>query len=200
MNASSDLQFVEPRPPTPARPPKTSRSGSPAGPRARPRAAPRASTCAPARHPLARVEDRLEPLSADLSGQLAIRRAGERVQQRPLEWLGAGAAWRVELARAVGRPGELLVVHRRPGRGPHDAAAAAGADARSLLKVVPRRVRAACDGDGLIVVSAPTTVRRGGRVGRGRRPGGPPARRLRDLAARRRQRAPRHLGRLRQPA
>jgi hypothetical protein len=71
---------------------------------------------------------------------------------------------------------------------------------RSLYKIIPRRVRAACDGDGLIVVSAPTTADVAA-----------VAAAVGDLAGRQRggyvialraagKRAPRHLGRLRQPA
>ena len=114
MNASSDLQFVEP----PAADAGAAES-QPIGLTAwATRAAVRGATALYLRAgaaPLARVDDRLEPLTADAVDNWRFEELVDRVQQRPLQGLGAGIARRDDLAGAVGRTGELLVVHRRPG-------------------------------------------------------------------------------------
>jgi twitching motility protein PilT len=107
--------------------------------------------------PLARVDDRLEPLTADAVDNW---RFDELVTEfndgRSKGWeLGAHGemTWQIPSVGQVScgsftdDQGTGLMMRLR-----------LQAPSRSLYKVIPRRVRAACDGDGLIVVSAPTTA------------------------------------------
>jgi Tfp pilus assembly pilus retraction ATPase PilT len=153
---ASDLQFVEP--------PSTDTGASmnqPIGLTAwATRAAERGATALYLRSgatPLARVEDRLEPLSADAvdnwrfeelvtefnngrSSGWELGSHGEMSWQLPS--VGQVSCWSFSDDQGAGLMMRLRL--QQP--------------TRSLLKVIPRRVRAACDGDGLIVVSAPTTA------------------------------------------
>ena len=105
---------------------------------------------------MARVEDRLEPLSSDLMDpwrfdELLNEFNGGRTkgwEPGPHgEWnwripsIGIVSCW--SFSDDQGR-GLMMRLHPQ-------------APSRSLLKMVPRRVRAACDGDGLVVVSAATS-------------------------------------------
>jgi twitching motility protein PilT len=156
VNASSDLQFVEP----------PSADGSPAENQPigltawATRAASRGATALYLRAgaaPLARVDDRLEPLTADAVDNWRFEElVNEFNNGRAHGWdLGAHGemTWQVP---AVGHvscwsftddQGTGLMMRIR-----------LQMPTRSLFKVIPRRVRAACDGDGLIVVAAPTTA------------------------------------------
>ncbi len=155
MNASSDLQFVEP--PNADAP---AAEGLPAGLSAWvARAAARGATALYLRAdtaPMARVEDRLEPLTADTVDSWRFDALLEEFNGgRSNGWeLGPHGEWTWRVP-AVGQvscwsfsddQGRGLMLRLR-----------LQAPTRSLLKAIPRRVRAACDGDGLVVVSAPTS-------------------------------------------
>jgi Tfp pilus assembly pilus retraction ATPase PilT len=156
VHASSDLQFVEP--------PASefgSTEGQPMGLVAwATRAASHGATALYLRAgstPLARVDERLEPLAADAvdswrfeelltefnNGRSQGWEMGSHGEMnRQLESIGQVSCWSFTDDQGSG----LMMRLRR-----HQPT-------RSLLKAIPRRVRAACDGDGLIVVSAPTTA------------------------------------------
>jgi twitching motility protein PilT len=107
--------------------------------------------------PLARVEDRLEPLTADAVDSWRFEElVSEFNNGRSNGWeLGSHGemTWQVPSVGHVScwsftdDQGAGLMMRLR-----------LQLPTRSLFKVIPRRVRAACDGDGLIVVSAPTTA------------------------------------------
>ena len=104
--------------------------------------------------PVVRVEDRLDPISSAILDHVTVNQlisdledGGDPTWQR-----GSDGEW-VRLDARLGRlscrifaddEGRGLIVRLQP-----------AATARSLNRLVPRKVRAACDGDGLIVVSAP---------------------------------------------
>jgi len=107
--------------------------------------------------PLARVDDRLEPLATDAvdnwrfeelvtefnngrSKGWELGSHGEMTSQVPS--VGQVSCWSFTDDQGTGLMMRLRL--QLP--------------TRSLFKAIPRRVRAACDGDGLIVVSAPTTA------------------------------------------
>jgi twitching motility protein PilT len=107
--------------------------------------------------PIARVDDRLEPLSSEAVDSWRFEELlSEFNSGRAHGWeAGAHGEWTWRLP-SVGQvscwsftddQGRGLMMRLR-----------LQAPTRSMLKVVPRRVRAACDGDGLIVVSAPTSA------------------------------------------
>jgi twitching motility protein PilT len=156
VNASSDLQFIEP----PAADSRAAES-QPIGLTAW--AARAASHGAAALYlragmtPLARVDDRLEPLASDAVDNWRFEELvtefnngrsqgwelgphGEMTWQLPS--VGQVSCWSFTDDQGSGLMMRLRL--QQP--------------TRSLFKVIPRRVRAACDGDGLIVVSAPTTA------------------------------------------
>lgn len=105
--------------------------------------------------PVARVEDRLDPVGSSQMDQVQIDQligdlegGGDPSWQR-----GHDGDW-VRLDATLGRIacrvfsddlGRGIILRLQP-----------PASARGLHRLVPRQVRAACDGDGLIVVSAPT--------------------------------------------
>ena len=155
VNASSDLQFVEP--------PSAHTGSTESQPMEltawATRAAERGATGLYLRagaKPLARVDDRLDALTADtVDGWRFEELVNEFNNGRAQGWLGTHGemTWHVPSVGHVScwsftdDQGAGLMMRLRlqqPGR--------------SLLKVIPRRVRAACDGDGLIVVAAPTTA------------------------------------------
>jgi len=153
VNASSDLKFVEP-------PNADAADGLPAGLSAWvERAASRGATALYLRAdtaPMVRVEDRLEPLTADTVDSWRFDALLEEFNGgRSNGWeLGPHGEWTWQVP-AVGQvscwsfsddQGRGLILRLR-----------LQAPTRSLLKAIPRRVRAACDGDGLVVVSAPTS-------------------------------------------
>ena len=104
--------------------------------------------------PVVRVEDRLDPMSSSVLDHVALNQligdledGGDPTWQR-----GSDGEW-VRLDAHLGRlacrifaddEGRGLIVRLQP-----------AATARSRSRLVPRKVQAACDGDGLIVVSAP---------------------------------------------
>jgi twitching motility protein PilT len=156
VNASPDLQFVDP-------PAADAGSGEsqPIGLTAwAMRAASRGATALYLRAgavPLARVDDRVEPLAA---GTVDNWRFEELVTEfnngRSKGWeLGAHGemSWQLPSVGQVScwsftddqGPGLMMRLRLQ-------------LPTRSLFKVIPRRVRAACDGDGLIVAAAPTTA------------------------------------------
>jgi twitching motility protein PilT len=156
VSVSPDLRFVEPPPVSAALP----EEGHPADLSSwAVRAMSRGATALYLRSdtaPLVRVEDRLEPLSATSVDSW-------RFEELLVEFNGGRAkgweagphgelSWRVPSVGVVScwsfndDQGRGLMLRVRP-----------QAPSRSLLKMVPRRVRAACDGDGLVVVSAPTS-------------------------------------------
>jgi len=156
VNASSDLQFVDP--------PSADQGAAenqPVGLDAwASRAAARGATALYLRAgaaPLARVDDRLEPLASDAVDNWRFEElVTEFNNGRSKGWeLGAHGEMTWQLP-SVGQVscwsftddhGAGLMMRLR-----------LQAPTRSLHKIIPRRVRAACDGDGLIVVSAPTTA------------------------------------------
>jgi len=155
VNSSPNLQFVEP--PSADRRPETQPIGLTAWAT---RAASRGATALYLRAgvaPLARVEDRLEPLIADAVDNWRFEElVTEFNNGRTKGWeLGSHGemTWQVPSVGQVScwsfadDQGSGLMMRLRL-QGP----------TRSLYKVIPRRVRAACDGDGLVVVSAPTTA------------------------------------------
>jgi Tfp pilus assembly pilus retraction ATPase PilT len=107
--------------------------------------------------PLARVEDRLEPLTADAVDSWRFEELiTEFNNGRSQGWeLGShgemtwqiGALGQVSCWSFTDDQGSGLMMRLR-----------LRVPTRSLFKVIPRRVRAACDGDGLVIVSAPTTA------------------------------------------
>ena len=156
VNASPDLQFVEP--------PSADHGAAenqPIGLTAwATRAAGRGATALYLRAgatPLVRVEDRIDPLTADVVDNWRFEElVTEFNNGRSKGWeLGAHGemTWPVP---AVGQvtcwsftddQGSGLMMRLR-----------LQVPTRALYRVIPRRVRAACDGDGLIVVSAPSTA------------------------------------------
>ena len=154
--SASDLQFVEP----PNAAGSTAAEALPAGLSAWvTRAASRGATALYLRAdapPVARIEDRLEPLTSDtvdswrfdaLLEEFNGGRSNGWERGPHGEW-----TWRVPDVGQVScwsfsdDQGRGLMMRLR-----------LQAPTRSLLKAIPRRVRAACDGDGLVVVSAPTS-------------------------------------------
>jgi twitching motility protein PilT len=198
VNASSDLQFVEPPSTGTGRREPADRPHA-RGPRARRRGATALYLRAGAT-PLARVDDRLEPLDLRCGGQLAFEElVNEFNNGRSQGWeLGSHGemTWQI---RPVGQvscwsftddQGAGLMMRLK-----------LQVPTRSLLKVIPRpRARRMRRRRAHRRVRADDR-RRGGRGGgrsgdlAGRQRGW-----LCHLAARRRQRAPRHLGLVRQPA
>ena len=154
VNASSDLQFVEP-------PSSEATESQPIGLAAwASRAAARGATALYLRAgtaPLARVDDRLEPLGSEAVDNWRFEElVTEFTNGRSKGWeLGAHG----EMSWPLPNVGQVSCWSFTDDQG-------AGlmmrlrlqAPTRSLFKMIPRRVRAACDGDGLIVVSAPTTA------------------------------------------
>ena len=156
VNASSDLQFVDP-PAADSGPAESQPIGLTAWAT---RAASRGATALYLRAgaaPLARIEDRLEPLAGDAVDNWRFEELvtefnngrsqgwelgphGEMTWQLPS--IGQVSCWSFSDDQGSGLMMRLRL--QLP--------------TRSLLKVIPRRVRAACDGDGLIVVSAPSTA------------------------------------------
>ena len=156
VNASSDLQFVEP-PSAVTRPTESQPIGLTAWAT---RAADRSATALYLRAgtaPLARVDDRLEALAADAVDNWRFEElVNEFNNGRSQGWeLGAHGemTWQIPSVGQVScwsftdDQGAGLMMRLK-----------LQVPTRSLFKVIPRRVRAACDGDGLIVVSAPTTA------------------------------------------
>ena len=151
---ASDLQFVEP-------PSSEATESQPIGLAAwASRAAARGATALYLRagvSPLARVDDRLEPLGSEAVDNWRFEElVTEFTTGRSKGWeLGAHG----EMSWALPNVGQVSCWSFTDDQG-------AGlmmrlrlqAPTRSLFKIIPRRVRAACDGDGLIVVSAPTTA------------------------------------------
>jgi twitching motility protein PilT len=156
VNASSDLQFVEP----PAAD-SASTDNQPMGLVAwATHAASQGATALYLRAgsaPLGRVDERLEPLASEavdswrfeeLQTEFANGRSqgwemgahGEMTRQLPS--IGHVSCWSFTDDQGSGLMMRLRL--QTP--------------TRSLVKAIPRRVRAACDGDGLIVVAAPTTA------------------------------------------
>jgi len=156
VNASPNLEFVEP--PSADRGPAESH---PIGLTAwATRAASRGATALYLRAgaaPLARVEERLEPLLVDAVDNWRFEElVTEFNNGRSKGWeLGSHGemTWQVPSVGQVScwsftdDQGSGLMMRLR-----------LQVPTRSLYKVIPRRVRAACDGDGLVVVSAPTTA------------------------------------------
>ena len=148
--------------------------------------------------PVVRVDDRLDPLGSTPLDETAVNQlisdleeGGDQAWQRGAEgeWVHVDA----RLGRVVCRlfaddQGRGLIIRLQP-----------TAAARGLHRLVPRKIKAACDGDGLIVVSGTTHRRRAGpgqqRGGSGRAAprwicGGAPARRLTAATAGRLLRQP----------
>jgi twitching motility protein PilT len=156
VKASPNLQFVEPPSPD-----HGAAENQPIGLTAwATRAASRGATALYLRAgttPLARVEDRLEPLTADAVDNWRFEElVTEFNNGRSRGWeLGSHGemTWPVPSVGHVScwsfadDQGSGLMMRLR-----------LQVPTRSLYKMIPRRVRAACDGDGLIVVSAPTTA------------------------------------------
>jgi twitching motility protein PilT len=155
VNASADLQFVEP--PADPGPAESQPIGLTAWAM---RAASRGATALYLRAgatPLARVDDRLEPLSSDTVDNWRFEELVTEFNN------GRSSGWELgthgEMSWQIPSVGQVSCWSFTDDQG-------AGlmlrlrlqAPMRSLYKVIPRRVRAACDGDGLIVVSAPTTA------------------------------------------
>ncbi|HEY6507880.1 MAG TPA: hypothetical protein VIY56_07690, partial [Vicinamibacterales bacterium] len=104
--------------------------------------------------PVVRVDDRLDPVSTSVLDHVMLNQlisdledGGDPTWQR-----GSDGEW-VHLDARLGRlscrifaddEGRGLIIRLQPATA-----------ARSLSRLVPRKVKAACDGDGLIVVSAP---------------------------------------------
>ena len=157
VNASPDLQFVEP----PSADHGAAAENQPTGLTGwATRAASRGATALYLRAgatPLARVEDRLEPLTSDSVDNWRFEElVTEFNSGRSHGWeLGSHGemTWQVPSVGQVScwsfadDQGNGLMMRLR-----------LQVPTRSFHKIVPRRVRAACDGDGLIVVSAPTTA------------------------------------------
>jgi len=156
LTPSHDLEFVEPpsSPGTPADTHATSLTGWAA------RAASRGATAVYLRAgvvPMARIDDRLTPLNTEpLEGWRFDELLTEFSGARANGWEpGAHGEW----TQRIGTIGQVSCWSFTDDEG-------AGlmmrlrlfAPTRSLYKMIPRRVRAACDGDGLIVVSAATTA------------------------------------------
>ena len=156
VNASSDLQFIE----SPAADAGAAEN-QPIGLTAwATRAASRGATALYLRAgatPLARVDDRLEPLASDAVDNWRFEElVTEFNNGRSQGWeLGSHGEMTWQLP-SVGQvtcwsftddQGSGLMMRIR-----------LQLPTRALFKAIPRRVRAACDGDGLIVVSAPTTA------------------------------------------
>ena len=107
--------------------------------------------------PLARIEDRLEPLTPDAVDSWRFEELlTEFNNGRSQGWeLGShgemtwqiGSLGQVSCWSFTDDQGSGLMMRLR-----------LRVPTRSLVKLIPRRVRAACDGDGLIVVAAPTTA------------------------------------------
>jgi Tfp pilus assembly pilus retraction ATPase PilT len=107
--------------------------------------------------PLARIEDRLEPLATHTVDSWRFEELiAEFNNGRAQGWeLGShgemtwqlGSLGHVSCWSFTDDQGSGLMMRLR-----------LRVATRSLFKVIPRRVRAACDGDGLIVVAAPTTA------------------------------------------
>ena len=156
VSASTNLQFVEP--PNASEPSRA--EGQPAGLTAwAARAASLGATALYLRAdmaPMARVDDRLEPLSADAVDSWRFDELLDEFNGGRAKGWEAGPhgewSWRVPSVGQVScwsftdDHGRGLMMRLR-----------LQAPTRSLLKMIPRRVRAACDGDGLIVVSASTS-------------------------------------------
>jgi twitching motility protein PilT len=156
VNASSDLQFVDP----PAAETGAAESQPTGLTGWATRAASLGATALYLRAnaaPLARVEDRLEPLAATAVDNWQFEElVTEFNNGRAHGWeLGAHGemTWQVPSVGQVScwsftdDQGSGLMMRLR-----------LQLPTRSMFKVIPRRVRAACDGDGLIVVAAPTTA------------------------------------------
>jgi twitching motility protein PilT len=154
VNASSDLQFVE-------SPSSEATEGQPIGLAAwASRAASRGATALYLRAgsaPLARVDDRLEPLGSEAVDNWRFEelvtefnngraKGWELGSHGEMSWqlpnVGHVSCWSFSDDQGAGLMMRLRLQ----------------APTRSLFKIIPRRVRAACDGDGLIVVAAPTTA------------------------------------------
>jgi Tfp pilus assembly pilus retraction ATPase PilT len=156
VSASPDLEFVEPAPAADG-----AFESQPAGLTAwATRAAARGATALYLRAnaaPMARVEDRVEPLSSEavdpwrfdeLLNEFNGGRSNGWEPGAHGEW-----SWRVPSLGEVScwafnddnGPGLMMRLRLQ-------------ATSRSLHKIIPRRVRAACDGDGLLVVAAPTSA------------------------------------------
>jgi twitching motility protein PilT len=156
VNASSDLQFVDPP------------AGDNAAAESQPiglsawasRAASRGATAVYLRAgatPLARVDDRLEPLTADAVDNWRFEELVTEFNN------GRSQGWELgshgEMTWTLPSLGQVSCWSFTDDQGPGlMMRLRLQQPTRSLLKVIPRRVRAACDGDGLIVVSAPTTA------------------------------------------
>jgi twitching motility protein PilT len=155
VNASSDLQFVEPAADS------ASTENQPMGLVAwATHAASHGATALYLRAgsaPLARVDERLEPLTSEAVDSWRFEELltefnsgrshgwdmgahGEMTWQLPS--IGQVSCWSFTDDQGSGLMMRLRLQ----------------IPTRSLAKAIPRRVRAACDGDGLIVVSAPTTA------------------------------------------
>jgi twitching motility protein PilT len=156
VNASSDLQFVDPPVAD-----STSTESQPMGLVAwATHAASHGATALYLRAgsaPLARVDERLEPLGSEAVDSWRFEELltefnnarsqgwemgahGEMTRQLPS--IGQVACWSFTDDQGSGLMMRLRLQ----------------APTRSVVKAIPRRVRAACDGDGLIVVAAPTTA------------------------------------------
>jgi twitching motility protein PilT len=157
VNPSSDLQFVEPSAANSASTPESQPIGLVAWAT---HAASHGATALYLRAgsaPLARVDERLEPLASEAVDSWRFEELltefnngrsqgwemgshGEMTRQLPS--IGQVSCWSFTDDQGSG-----LMMRLRP-----------QIPTRSLVGAIPRRVRAACDGDGLIVVSAPTTA------------------------------------------
>jgi twitching motility protein PilT len=156
VNASSELQFVE-SPSAHVGSPHTQPMGLAAWVvRASERGATGLYLRAGAK-PLARVDDRLDVLTSDVVDGWQFEELVNEFNSGCARGWEVGAhgemTWQVPSVGLVScwsftdDQGAGLMMRLRPQR-----------PGRSLLKIIPRRVRAACDGDGLIVVAAPTTA------------------------------------------
>ena len=156
VSTSPDLEFIDP----PATSDSAAVEGSPAGLTAwATRAAARGATALYLRADsaaMARVDDRLEPLMPDTVDAWRFDALLEEFAAGRSHGWEAGAhgewTWRVP---GVGQVSCWSFADDH-GRGLMMRLQLQAAT-RSFLKLIPRRVRAACDGDGLVVVSAPTS-------------------------------------------
>jgi Tfp pilus assembly pilus retraction ATPase PilT len=156
VSASPDLEFVEPSSAADGAP-----GNQPAGLTAwATLAAARGATALYLRAnatPMARVEDRVEPLAADAVDPWRFDELLNEFNGGRSHGWEPGAhgewSWRVPSIGEVScwsfnddhGPGLMMRLRLQ-------------AASRSLHKIIPRRVRAACDGDGLVVVAAPTSA------------------------------------------
>jgi twitching motility protein PilT len=151
---ASDLQFVDPPSSEATESQPTGLAGWAA------RAASRGATALYLRAgaaPLARMDDRLEPLGSEAVDNW-------RFEELVTEFsTGRSKGWELgshgEMSWPLPNVGQVSCWSFNDDQGPGlMMRLRLQAPTRSLLKIIPRRVRAACDGDGLIVVSAPTTA------------------------------------------